>query len=821
MPLVKPLSIDKLHAFCDPNKLPWGSSSEIKNSSKKFAHFRAISTLNLALMIKDSGYNIYLAGERDLGRTYMLTQFLSPLAKKLPDPPDLIYVYNFENHDQPILIEVPAGIGKELKSSLMQTIQNIRKEIPINFESASYEKKKNELQKNFQGIRDKFLKKMDEAAETQSFSIDMDEQGSLVLYPTIDGKRLTDDEIENLDSKKRANFKSKGDKLLQSMSDPLRELNQAEKKFKEAQKKLDKEIVKNILDKDLKPLFGKFLKSANGASEKLQNYFLSLQAHILDNFELFLPKEQSPFSFADLVSPLPSPSDSSFSRYEVNLLVDNSNTKGAPVIFDHHPTYSHLLGCVERESEMGALVTNFTLIKAGSLHKAHGGFLILHADDILSNPFAWEGLLRALRSSRLGIEDQAEGSEFAKTKGITPQSLDLKVKIILIGSEYIYETLLELENRFGKLFKMKAQMNSETERNLQNIKAWLLNISSIITEGNLLPFDREALARLVDYGTDLCKDQKKISLKFPLVREVMIEASALASLKKLEIVQKEIIEEAINGRKYRSAYIEELFFEEYDRDKIKIQTSGTGIGQVNGLSVTSTGDVEFGLPHKISCTVGVGHGGIIDLEREAELGGPIHTKAMMILKSYLVDQFAHNKPLVLTGSLCFEQSYNGIEGDSASGAELISLLSAIAKVPVKLSLAITGAVSQDGAILPVGGVNSKIEGFFNLCNHRGLTGEQGVIIPKDNVDNLMLGEKILNAVKNGSFSIYAVTHITEALELLTNMPAGKRRKDGSFAPNTLFHAVDFQLHELGWLAENSFKSRKKRVNKAKAEDKKV
>ncbi len=417
-------------------------------------------------------------------------------------------------------------------------------------------------------------------------------------------------------------------------------------------------------------------------------------------------------------------------------------------------------------------------------------------------------MLRVLRANKSKVED--DSNELIKTKTLSPDALDLDLKVILIGTDQIYETLLENDDRFSKLFKIKAQMSIDTDRTISNIRAWLHNITHIVNEADLLPFDKEALAALVDYSTLLCEDHTKISLKFPLIRETMIEASALAEMEQRETVTKDYIHKAYQEKMYRSAYIEELFMEEYDRDMIKIQTSGYAVGRVNGLSVTYAGQFEFGLPHQISCTVGVGHGGIIDLERESELAGPIHTKAMMILKSYLVDQFAHNKPLVLTGSLCFEQSYNGIEGDSASGAELVALLSAISKTPINLSLAMTGAVSQAGDIMAVGGVTRKIEGFFKLCEQRGLTGKQGVIIPKDNIEHLMLNERVRNAVSQGLFAIYPVSHVTEALELLTGIPAGKRTKAGNFPKNTLFHTVDAELHELGWLAENSFKTRKKK-----------
>ena len=375
---------------------------------------------------------------------------------------------------------------------------------------------------------------------------------------------------------------------------------------------------------------------------------------------------------------------------------------------------------------------------------------------------------------------------------------------MLIGTEDLYEALVLNEDRFAKLFRIKAQMAERMDRNAAGVRFYLSVIARIAEESGLRPFDRTALAWLVDLGSHLCEDQRRLSLKFPLLREQMIEGDALAGMEGAEVVTGDIMERSYAARTYRANLVEEIFMEEYDREMIKVCTSGSAIGQVNGLSVTGYGDFEFGLPHRISCTVGVGHEGIIDLEREAELGGPIHTKAMLILKSYLVDQFARNKPLVMTGSLCFEQNYGGIEGDSASGAELAALLSALSGVPLKLSLAITGAVSQSGQIMAVGGVSRKIEGFFGICSRRGLTGEQGVIVPRDNVDHLMLSPRIREAVDTGKFGIYPVEHITEALELLTGIPAGKPLKNGGFTRDSLYDLVDRRLQEFGHSAEHAY-----------------
>ncbi|MEG2005115.1 MAG: Lon-insertion domain-containing protein, partial [Bilophila sp.] len=412
--------------------------------------------------------------------------------------------------------------------------------------------------------------------------------------------------------------------------------------------------------------------------------------------------------------------------------------------------------------------------------------------------------------------ESGDGSEgAARTKGIEPQPVPLNLKVVLIGNEELYETLLTNDDRFAKLFKIKAHMCDTVERTASDIRAWLIRLSGIIDETGLLPFGREALAGLVDFSSRVSEDQKKLSLKFPLMRDVMIEASAVASMAGATLVLASHLEEALEARMHRANLVEELYMEEYDRELIKVNATGTAVGRVNGLSVSWYGDFEFGLPHQISCTVGVGHGGIIDLEREAELGGPIHTKAMLILKSYLVDQFARTKPLVLTGSLCFEQNYGGVEGDSASGAELAALLSAISGVPLRLSLAFTGAVSQSGQIMAVGGVSRKIEGFFGVCSRRGLTGDQGVIIPHDNVDHLMLPPRILEAVDKGQFGIYPVQHITEALELLTGIPAGRPLKNGGFSPRSLYDIVDRRLHDFGHFAEHAFSKPLRRGKKEK------
>lgn len=818
MSKLAPLPPHKLHAAMDVARIPWESSADIPRSATRNGHRqmlqpRALQALELALHIPTGGYNIYLSGETNLGRTYSLRDFLTPRARKAPQPPDLLYVNNFADPDKPNLIAVPAGQGRKLKKSLTDVLASVRKELPSRFETDSYVKQRAQMLDKFQDVRSKLLKKMDTIAGDKGFNLDVDENGGLTLYPMVEGKRLSEEEFDQLDAELRQTLKRKGDTLLHAMAGLMRQLSRAEQSFKADERSLEREVVRQVLEELLSPLEDRTLRACL-MDEKLKRYFNDLRSDILDNLEVFLPREGvsgssgQPQSELHIAQPLPEPDTY---RYDINLFVDNSTTVGAPIVIDDHPTTSNLLGCVEREAEMGTLVTDFTLIKAGSLHRANGGFLILHMEDILQYPNAWEGLLRALRSGLIRIEEPGEGLDAAtRSKGIEPEPLALRLKVVLVGGEDMYESLLVNDDRFPKLFKIKAHMADATERNAAGIKAYLTRVARIVDEAALLPFERGALAWLVDFGSRIIEDQRKLSLKFPLVRELMIEASAMAGMKGAALVDSTTLEEAFEARTYRANLVEEIFMEEYDREMIKVRTSGTAVGRVNGLSVTWHGDFEFGLPHQISCTVGVGHGGIIDLEREAELGGPIHTKAMMILKSYLVDQFARKKPLVLTGSLCFEQSYAGIEGDSASGAELAALLSAIAEVPVRLDLAFTGALSQSGQIMAVGGVTRKIEGFFKVCARHGLTGSQGVIIPYDNVDHLMLSPRIVDAVEQGKFAVYPVRNIEEALELLTGLPAGRRRKDGTFRRGTLYDLVDRRLHELGLYAANGHQKRRGR-----------
>lgn len=797
---IKALDLSRLHAIFDPARIPYENSDGIpqeKNSKalKEAFQPRAIHALDLALNIKTPGYNIYLSGEAGLGRTHMLLSYLESRALKRPPSPDLAYVRNFSDPDAPLLLVLPAGLGKILKDNINSLLENIQKELALHFDKMNFIRQRAELMDKFQSTRLCLMQQMNDLAENKGFSLDVDENGVFTLSPLSKEKLAEAASAPPSPDREGA--------VAQSLAGLMRELGKAEENFHSDEKKLECQAMTKVLKKQFEPLRNRLQKACN--SPQFNKFLSELEEDIIKNVDAFLPRDNvSRFTPTD---GRPSYSqDNFFKRYEINLFVDNHELKGAPIIVEDNPTAANLLGCIERESEMGALITDFSLIRSGSLHRANGGFLILHIEDILEHPSAWDGLLRALQSNLAKIEDQGEFTDVAvRTKTLHPHPLPLDLKVILIGDEDVYETLLLNDTRFAKLFLIKAHMTDVADRTLPNIKIYLSHIANIIRENDLLPFDRSALAWLVDLGSHLSEDQRKLSLKFPKLREMMIESNALANMEKSSVVTAEILESAFSRRAFRENLIEEIFMEEYDREKIKVRTSGKAIGQINGLSVVWNGDFEFGLPHRISCTVGVGSDGLIDLEREAELGGPIHTKAMMILKSCLTDLFARKKPLVFSASLYFEQSYANIEGDSASGAELAALISALAEIPMRLDLAFTGAVSQSGQILAVGGVTRKIEGFYKVCLRHGLTGTQGVIIPKDNIDHLMLSTDVLESVKNGKFSIYAVSKIEEALFLLSGLNAGKKHKNGGFTAGSLYDLVDKRLFALGCHAQEAFR----------------
>ncbi|MBF0482557.1 MAG: AAA family ATPase, partial [Desulfovibrionaceae bacterium] len=795
MPKIEPLSPDTLRARPAPGDIPRDGSLAVLPAPgpSEILQPRATRALNTALSLMGPEFNVFLCGSPNLGRTYFVRDFLAPHAAAAPAPPDYIYVTNYDDPDQPRAIRLAAGQGRSFKAALGKAVAAIREEIPLRLEQEAYVAKRQNLLRAFQNKREEIYQEMEDTAQAAGFSLDIDDQGGLTLYPLVEGKVVGGEDFDRLDPGLRKELKARGEKVMDDMGGYLRRISQEERGLRDREKQLVRETVAEILEAHLSAPERDF-----GGHEELAAYFKAMREDILENVDSLLPREPAPQG--DRPGEAPWTPEDVFARYDVNLFVDNGKTTGAPVIVCDHPSYFNLLGCIERETEMGAMYTDFTLVKAGAIHRANGGYCIIKIDDLAACPGAWEGLLRALRSRLARIEDPADYAEHTRTKTIEPQPIPLSLKVILVGSDETYEALLYGDDRFAKLFKIKAHMQDTVPRTKENIGLVLGLLSRIIKEAELAPFDADALEELINEASLMAEDQQKISLHLPLIRDIMIEAQTLAKTRGLPSVGADTVSAVRKARVFRANLWEEEYLAEYDREMIKVATDGQAVGRANGLSVREYSGYSFGLPHQIACSVGVGHGGILDLEREAELGGPIHTKGMMILKSYLLHLFAKNKPLVMTGSLCFEQSYAEIEGDSASGAELAALLSALAEIPIRLCYAFTGAVSQSGAIMAVGGVNQKIEGFFEVCRRRGLTGTQGVLIPKDNVVNLMLKDEVVEAVTQGKFHIYPVETIEDALEILTGQPAGRPDAGGGFPEGAIYRKVDDRLARMGEIA---------------------
>ncbi len=799
-----PLPSNKLSTTLPTSQIKFPHTGKVKFRGSNFRNIqtRAFEALELAMAIKRPGYNVYLSGEKGLGRTQFIRDFLAPWSQSLSTPRDQVYVNNFRDPDKPRVIYLPPGTARNLKQDMAEAIKKIRETIPSGFEQDFYVRKHGDLLKDYRETRETLLSRMENKAHENGFSLNVDENGSLNLYPLVEGKVLTPEEFERLGPELKKDLLQQSNRIMEVLLGLSREISKKEQDLQENERLLDREVAAAKLDVCLERLREKY-NHIPGVITFLDH----LKEDILENIEQFKPREQGSDSVSDIFG---GSQENFFSRYGVNIFVEHSEEQGAPVLIEDNPTYFNLLGCMERETEMGAYYTDFTLLKAGSLHKANGGFLVLRAEDILSQPQAWEGLLRCLRSNRAEIEDPADHYDLVRTKTIRPEPIDLDIKIILLGSDEMYEILLDVDERFDKLFKIKAHMQETIPRNQGSIRDQSLMLARIVHKNQLLDFNREAVAALVDHSSRMAGDQQKLSLKFAELTELMTEADAFARIQQSPDVDAHHVHKALEARKYRANLYEDEFMSEYEREAIKVPTQGYSVGRANGLSVSRFGNYVLALPHQISCTTGVGHGGIMDLEREAELGGPIHTKGMMIIKGYLQNLFAQDKPLVLSGSLCFEQSYAHIDGDSASGAELASLLSSLSQIPINLAYAFTGAISQSGAVMAVGEATRKIEGYFEVCKRKGLSGEQGVIIPRDNLPHLMLGEEIIQAVQDNRFHIHAVQRIEEAMEILTGVKAGQRLKNGGFSPGSIYELVNDRLRHLASLADKKVQARKRK-----------
>ena len=785
--MIAELSVEKLRKKCDPQTLGCASSAEVGALQAIIGQERAVRALRFGLGIKDKGFNVYVTGLPGTGRTTAVTRFLEEIARNEPTPSDWCYVNNFRDPYHPEVLRLPAGQAVGFRADIENLIKVITQDIRNAFESEEYAAQREDTVKTFQQQKTEVLEHTNQEAQNEGFLLKPTPMG-LVSVPLRRGKPMTEEEFLALSQNEKDEIAHRQEKINEMLETSLRQARGLDRGAQEALQKLDQEVALYAIRHQMEHLKPKYQELPDVLSylEQVQQDMLG---HISD-FKAEPDEEtQSPF-------PIPGAKKESPRKYAVNVLVNNSDCKGAPVILERNPTYSNLFGRVEQEAQFGALTTDFTLIRRGSLHRANGGYLVLPVEGALLNPLSWDSLKRALENREIAIEDAGERLGFAFTKSLRPEPVPLDVKVVLIGRPDLYQALLAYDEEFTELFKVKADFDSQIPRTEEHLNNYVAFVSTLCTDENLHHLDASALSRIVEYGSRLAEDQEKLSARFGEIANIIREANYYAGLENAPLVTGAHVHKAIEERYYRSSLIQERIQEMITRGVIKIDVGGAEAGQVNGLSVLQLGDISFGQPNRITVSIGLGREGLIDIEREAKLGGQIHSKGVMILSGYLAEKYTQDKPLSLSARLVFEQSYSGVEGDSASSTELYAILSALSGLPIKQSVAVTGSVNQKGEVQAIGGVNEKIEGFFEICRISGLHGEQGVIIPESNVVNLMLKQEVVEAVNQHTFHIWAVKTIDEGIEILTGVPAGNKQEDGGFEEGSVNDRVDRRLKQM-------------------------
>ncbi|MGQ9630463.1 MAG: Lon protease family protein [bacterium] len=779
--------VEKLRRICDPDEFDFETTEEVEGVKGIIGQSRAVEAIKFGLGIKSQGYNIYVAGMPGTGKTFTVKSFLEEIARREPTASDWCYVYNFHNPYKPKALRLPPGKGTELERDMRELVDTLRDEIPRAFESEDYDKQSDAIIREFRTRRDKLISSLEEKARESGFVLQNTQIG-LMTIPVVGGKPIGEEEYEALDEEAKREIMRRKDSLQEEIEDAMREASLIEREARRRVRELDRDVARFAVGYAIDEIENKYKNFP-----KVVEYLEAVREDIVQHVEDF--KSPSGAQQPPPASPQ-IPQETPFTKYKINVLVSNAGMEHAPVVIESNPTYANLFGKIERRAQLGALVTDFTMIKPGSLHRANGGYLVLNIQDILKNPLSWDGLKRTIKDKEIKIEDVAEQYTSITTEGLKPEPIPLDVKIIIIGDPHTYHLFYNFDDDFREMFKVRADFDVWMDRSPANLREYASFISERCREENLKHFHKSGVAKVIEYSSRMVEDQEKLSTKFGEIADLLREASFWASESNSRYVMAEHVEKAIEKKIYRSNLVEENIRDMIARRNIFIDTEGEVVGQVNGLAVYDVGDFSFGKPSRITANIYMGRDGVIDIERESKLGGNIHTKGVMILSGYLGWKYAQDKPLSLSARICFEQSYEGVDGDSASSTELYALISSLSGLPIKQSIAVTGSVNQKGELQPIGGVNEKIEGFFEICKLRGLTGDQGVIIPKANVKNLMLKPEVIEAVRGGKFHIYPVETIDEGIEILTGVPAGRRLEDGSFEEGSVSARVDSYLRKL-------------------------
>ena len=796
------LSPEQLRRRFDPTKFSFISTEELPVFEGIIGQERALGAITFGINIKSQGYHMYALGQPGTGKTTIISKFLKADAAKKPVPDDWLYINNFKDSDKPIALRLPAGKGRELQDDLDRLVEELKTEVPKAFDSNEYQKNRQETSQLLNQQIQELFTGLEEKVKAVGFRL-LQGTDTIGIVPLIDDEPLTPEKIQKLDDATIQEIEQRQKELEVEIQDTMQQVKNLQRKAQKKMLEIDRSAFAAAIDHLLEELKEKYK-----AHENVINFLGDARANLLKNVSTFKQLKKLGEASPDQQQILSMVHEQvTFDEFRANLIVDNSATKGAPVVYEKNPTAVNLLGYVGYQGRFGALITNYRMIKNGALHKANGGYLLIDAFEILTKPLSWEILKRALKNQEVVIENLEKFFGFIFTRTLEPEPIPLDIKVIIVGDPSLYYLLYNLDPDFSELFKVKADFDFHTPWNEESCRQYAHFIGNICREEGLKHFATDGVSRIIEYSARVADHQKKLITVFGDVVDIIRQASYWAEDSGQNLVTATEVEKAIAQKIYRSNRIEKIIQEMIEEGTILIDTEGKVVGQVNGISLLPLGDYSFGKPSRITARTYVGSKGILNIDREVELGGPIHNKGSLILPGYLGGRYANDIPLAFSASITFEQLYEEVEGDSAASSELYALLSSISGFPVRQDLAVTGSVNQRGEVQAIGGANEKIEGFFDVCKAKGLSGTQGVIIPESNMKNLMLGDDVIEAVKEGMFHIYAVSNIDQGIALLTGKDAGEKQEDGTYPEGTVNWAVQIKLLELAgkfrWFSSGS------------------
>ena len=789
-----------LYHYTDPEQLDFETTEEMEALTEVIGQPRAVEAMRFGMGIDEKGYNIYAMGPPGIGKQSLMRRFFEEKASEEAAPSDWCYVKSFEDDNKPRAIELPAGKGVEFRDDMAELVEQFDTALSAAFESEEYQSRRQSATEAFREKQQRAFEELQERAQGEGVRLIRTPAG-LAVAPVRDGEVLSPEEIQQLSEDEQADLEAKVEEMQDELQEIMRQVPGWQREMRERLDELNREMANLAIGGLMNELREKYSDYA-----EVVKHLDSVQENVVENAETFLPQQSGQQGGQEALQQLlqggqgqgrrAMVQEALMRQYRANVVVDNSESEAAPVIYEDNPTYQNLIGRIEHRAQMGALMTDFHLIKAGALHRANGGYLLLDARKVLTEPYAYEALKRALDSGKIRVESLGQQLSLISTVSLEPEPIPLNVKVGLYGNRLIYYLLTQYDPDFAELFKVQADFHEEMDRGEENQEIYARLIGTMVREAELQPFDRGAVARVIEHSARMVGDAEKLSTKGESIQDLLREANHWAKENGHQTVTSEDVQRAIDAQVYRADRLRERMQEAILRDTVLIDTDGEEIGQINGLSIIPLGDFMFGRPTRITARARMGKGEVVDIEREVELGGPIHSKGVLILGGFLGSRYAEDKPLSLSATLVFEQSYSQVEGDSASSAELYGLLSSLSEAPIRQSIAVTGSVNQKGQVQAIGGVNQKIEGFFDICKQRGLTGEQGVIIPASNVKNLMLRRDVVEAVEDSEFQIYAVETVDQGIEILTGVPAGERDDQGNYPEGTINYKVEQRLAEL-------------------------